>query len=47
VLLEETDLPVDGVAERAGFGTAGSLRLHLQAELGVSPTAYRRTFQSR
>lgn len=46
-LLEESDLSVDDVAERAGFGTAGSMRLHLQAELGVSPTAYRRTFRSR
>ncbi len=46
-LLEETDLSVDDVAQRAGFGTAGSMRLHLQAELGVSPTAYRRTFRSR
>ncbi|MBP2367574.1 transcriptional regulator GlxA family with amidase domain [Pseudonocardia parietis] len=46
-LLEETDLPVDEVAERAGFGTAGSMRLHLQAELGTSPTAYRRTFRAR
>ena len=45
-LLEETDLPIDDVAERAGFGTAGSLRLHLQTELGVSPTAYRRTFRT-
>lgn len=45
-LLEETDLPVDDVAERAGFGTAASLRLHLQTELGVSPTAYRRTFRA-
>ncbi|WP_345378252.1 GlxA family transcriptional regulator [Pseudonocardia yuanmonensis] len=45
-LLEESDLPIDDVAERAGFGTAGSMRLHLQAELGVSPTAYRRTFRS-
>ena len=45
-LLEETDLSIDDVAERAGFGTAGSMRLHLQAELGVPPTAYRRTFRA-
>lgn len=44
-LLEETDLPVDRVAERAGFGTAASLRQHLQATVGVSPTAYRGTFR--
>ncbi len=44
-LLEETDLPVDRVAERAGFGTAASLRSRLQAELGVSPSAYRAAFR--
>ncbi|ACZ91882.1 GlxA family transcriptional regulator [Streptosporangium roseum] len=45
-LLEASDLPVDGVAERAGFGTATSLRQHMQAAVGVSPMAYRRTFRS-
>jgi transcriptional regulator GlxA family with amidase domain len=44
-LLENTDLAVDRIAERAGFGTGGSLRLHLQDTLGVSPTAYRATFR--
>ncbi|TMR35519.1 helix-turn-helix domain-containing protein [Actinomadura geliboluensis] len=46
-LLEETDLPVDRIAERAGFGTAASLRRHLQAAVGVAPTAYRATFRGR
>ncbi|SFC54409.1 GlxA family transcriptional regulator [Streptomyces aidingensis] len=44
-LLEESDLPVDRVAERSGFGTAASLRQHLHAALGVSPSAYRATFR--
>jgi transcriptional regulator GlxA family with amidase domain len=44
-LLEETDLPVDRVAERAGFGTAASLRQHLAEAIGVSPSAYRATFR--
>ncbi|WP_052866142.1 GlxA family transcriptional regulator [Streptomyces niger] len=44
-LLEETDLPVDRVAADAGFGTAASLRQHLQAALGVSPSQYRSTFR--
>jgi transcriptional regulator GlxA family with amidase domain len=44
-LLEETDLPVDRIAADAGFGTAASLRQHLQATLGVSPSAYRDTFR--
>ncbi|MFI0408845.1 GlxA family transcriptional regulator [Actinomadura sp. 3N508] len=46
-LLEETDLPVDRIAGRAGFGTAASLRQHLQEAAGVSPTAYRATFRGR
>jgi transcriptional regulator GlxA family with amidase domain len=45
-LLESTGLGVDQVARQAGFGTAASMRQHLQAALGVSPTAYRRTFQA-
>ncbi|MEZ0109880.1 transcriptional regulator GlxA family with amidase domain [Catenulispora sp. EB89] len=43
-LLEATDLPIDRVAEKAGFGTATSMRQHLRASVGVSPQAYRRTF---
>jgi transcriptional regulator GlxA family with amidase domain len=45
LLLETTDLSVDEVARRAGFGTAVSLRAHLRAAVGVSPLAYRRTFR--
>ncbi|WP_405493057.1 GlxA family transcriptional regulator [Streptomyces sp. NBC_00096] len=44
-LLEQTDLPMEHVAREAGFGTAQSLRKHVGAALGVSPTAYRRTFR--
>lgn len=44
-LLEETGLPVDRIAYECGFGTASSLRQHMHVELGVSPTAYRRTFR--
>ncbi|WP_395574063.1 GlxA family transcriptional regulator [Streptomyces sp. BK79] len=45
-LLESTALSVDQVARDAGFGTAQSMRQHLQAALGVTPTAYRRTFRT-
>ncbi|SDS69114.1 GlxA family transcriptional regulator [Jiangella sp. DSM 45060] len=45
-LLEDSDLAVDEVARRSGFGTAASLRQHLRAGLGVSPSGYRRTFRS-
>lgn len=45
-LLESSDLSVDQVARDAGFGTAQSMRQHLQAALGVTPTSYRRTFRA-
>lgn len=45
-LLESTSLPIDQVARNAGFGTAQSMRQHLQAALGVTPTAYRSTFRT-
>ncbi|MZD10654.1 helix-turn-helix domain-containing protein [Streptomyces sp. SID5785] len=45
-LLEASDLPMDQVARASGFGTAQSMRQHVQAALGLTPTAYRRTFHS-
>ncbi|MGX1273807.1 GlxA family transcriptional regulator [Streptomyces phaeoluteigriseus] len=45
-LLESTDLTVDQVAGRVGFATGASLRQHLHAAIGVSPQAYRKTFQT-
>ncbi|MFF9087174.1 GlxA family transcriptional regulator [Streptomyces sp. NPDC014991] len=45
-LLESTGLSMDRVAREAGFGTAQSMRQHLQQTLGVTPTAYRRTFRA-
>jgi transcriptional regulator GlxA family with amidase domain len=45
-LLETTDLPVDRIAEQAGFGTSASLRQHLVASIGVPPSAYRHTFRA-
>ncbi|MFB7507139.1 GlxA family transcriptional regulator [Streptomyces broussonetiae] len=44
-LLESSDLPVDRIAAEVGFATGASLRQHLHAAIGVSPLAYRRTFQ--
>ncbi|RJQ76280.1 helix-turn-helix domain-containing protein [Pseudonocardiaceae bacterium YIM PH 21723] len=46
-LLENSDLTVDAIAARAGFGTGASLRRHLRAVLGVAPDGYRRTFRTR
>jgi AraC family transcriptional regulator, transcriptional activator FtrA len=46
-LLETTDLPIDRVAEQAGFGSPAALRLHFQRTLRTSPLAYRRVFTSQ
>lgn len=43
-LLEESDLPIDEVAWRSGFGTAASLREHFRRATATTPTAYRRSF---
>jgi transcriptional regulator GlxA family with amidase domain len=43
-LLEETDLPVEEVAARSGFGTATTLREHFGRATHTTPTAYRRAF---
>ncbi|WP_353944005.1 helix-turn-helix domain-containing protein [Streptomyces sp. HUAS MG91] len=45
-LLETSSLSIDQVAAESGFGTAQSMRQHLQSALGVTPTAYRRTFRA-
>ncbi|NGO06823.1 helix-turn-helix domain-containing protein [Streptomyces sp. HC44] len=45
-LLEASDLTVDQIAGEVGFATGTSLRQHLHTAIGVSPQAYRRTFQT-
>ncbi len=44
-LLEESDLPVETVAWRCGFGTAASLRDHFRRATTTTPSAYRRSFR--
>ncbi len=46
-LLEETDLGVDAVATRSGFGTAAMLRHHFTRRVGATPQSYRTTFRDR
>lgn len=46
-LLEHTDLPVDAVADRAGFGTAANLREHFRRVTGTTPAAYRESHRLR
>jgi transcriptional regulator GlxA family with amidase domain len=43
-LLEATTLPVEQVAEQAGYRNAAALREQFIARRGVAPTTYRRTF---
>jgi AraC family transcriptional regulator, transcriptional activator FtrA len=45
-LLETTTLPIDRVAQRSGHGSAANLRLQFQRHVGVTPSAYRATFNS-
>jgi transcriptional regulator GlxA family with amidase domain len=46
-LLETTNLPVEVIAERSGFGSATVLRTHFKRILDTSPVGYRRTFNER
>ena len=45
-LLESSDLPVETVANRSGFGSAALLRHHFSTHVGVAPAEYRRTFST-
>ncbi|QAY60883.1 helix-turn-helix domain-containing protein [Microbacterium protaetiae] len=44
LLLESTDASIDDIAASSGFGSATLLRHHFTREVGVAPTAYRRSF---
>ena len=46
-LLETSDLPVEIIADRSGFGSADNFRKHFARALRTSPQAYRRTFRRR
>ncbi|MEV4114771.1 helix-turn-helix domain-containing protein [Nonomuraea sp. NPDC049695] len=46
LLLETTDLTVDQVGDRSGFGGSSSFRHHFRTIVGISPAAYRRGFHS-
>jgi AraC family transcriptional regulator, transcriptional activator FtrA len=45
-LLEQTDLGIESVAARSGFGTGALLRHHFRRVVGVAPQDYRRRFAS-
>ena len=44
--LEQSNLPIDTIAHRCGFGTTESLRRSFGRHLGVAPSAYRERFQT-
>jgi len=46
-LLEGSELPVETVAWRCGFGTSASLRDHFRRATATTPTAYRRAFSAK
>jgi AraC family transcriptional regulator, transcriptional activator FtrA len=45
-ILEGTDLTIEAVATRSGFGDAATLRHHFARRLGVTPQSYRTTFRT-
>jgi AraC family transcriptional regulator, transcriptional activator FtrA len=45
-LLEDSDLGVDSIAARTGFGSSATLRHHFAHRLSTTPQAYRGTFRS-
>lgn len=46
LLLETTDLTVDVVAQRSGFGSADTLRHHFARRRRITPSAHRRAFRA-
>lgn len=44
-LLESTGGSIEFVAERAGFGSVESLRLHFRRQFGIAPTEWRKQFR--
>jgi transcriptional regulator GlxA family with amidase domain len=47
LLLETTDVTVDVVAQRSGFGSADTLRHHFARRRGTTPHAHRHAFRRR
>jgi AraC family transcriptional activator FtrA len=43
-LLEDTSMPIDRIAEIAGFGAAATLRHHFRRQFATTPAAYRARF---
>ncbi|MEV6070998.1 helix-turn-helix domain-containing protein [Nocardia sp. NPDC052001] len=43
-LLEDTDMDLENLANRCGFGSGALLRHHFQRQVGIAPAEYRRRF---
>ena len=43
--LEDSTLPVEQIAERCGFGSPASFRLHFSRRFGIAPSAWRTQFR--
>ena len=44
-LLEQTDQPIERIAELAGFGSAEALRHHFRRAFHIAPIGWRRSFR--
>ena len=45
VTIDTTELPVEHIATRCGFGSATGLRVHFRRATGTTPQRYRRAFR--
>lgn len=43
-LLENTDLPIEHIAEQSGFGSAANLRAQFKAKFKINPNTWRKVF---
>ena len=43
-LLESSHESIEAIADKAGFGSVASMRMHFRAALGVTPTVWRERF---
>ncbi|MFE2959548.1 helix-turn-helix domain-containing protein [Nocardia tengchongensis] len=46
-LLEDTDMDLESLSHRCGFGSGALLRHHFQRQVGIAPVEYRRRFGAR
>ncbi|MCU0755133.1 MAG: helix-turn-helix domain-containing protein [Xanthomonadales bacterium] len=46
-LLEQTDQPIERIAELAGFGSVEALRHHFRQTFATAPSEWRRRFRGR